>query len=81
MNENQEPQPGDLHKFLKADSYDKFMWSWVTCLRKNLPTVTVDAALQNFIAYFHLDPDKIESMRVKYYRMCNEFIDLQKTKP
>lgn len=67
-------------KFCKRYIADLMLFSWVLSFRRNLPAVTIEKAIHNF--YKHTSPEKdynVDSEVVKYYRMEQDFNQMQKT--
>lgn len=71
-----------LCKFYKRNLFDHMMFAHVKCIQHNLPTVTIEKAVLNFIDMYDIDEGEVsaESLRLKYYRMDSEYRETLKTK-
>jgi len=69
-----------FEKFLTKESYKYVMFGYLNALRYNLPTITIDKSIRNFMKYHGLDDDTFnsDSARVTYYRMLKEYTEMQK---
>lgn len=69
-----------LDKFVRRNVADIMMFTWVNCFRVNFPAVSVEKAIQNFMKHMglHEDTYNSETAKKKYYRMDEEFRDMQK---
>ncbi len=72
----------DVHKFYKRNQIDILMFGYINAIVFNLPTVTLEKALLNFQKHHGLTEEtfNIEANKSTYFRMRDEFIDLEKTK-
>lgn len=67
-----------LNKFFKRKQHDIMMFTWVQCVRKNMPTVDVTKAIRQFMDYFEIDADP-SVLKVTYYRILAELTDSEKS--
>lgn len=68
-----------LMKFIRRDSMEKMMFAWVNCLRTNMPGVSIEKAITNFIKYHNLEDDlSVVGCTTTYVRMQREYIDYQR---
>jgi len=67
-------------KFLTKEAYQHIFFGYMNCLRYNLPTISIEKGIQNFMKYHNLNDDNFnaESAKVTYYRMIKEFTNMQK---
>lgn len=71
-----------MDKFLKRDFYEKIMFGWVTGVRQNLPSISLDKSIDQFYKHFNLTEDvfiKKASAKRTYERMIVEFLETQKS--
>lgn len=74
-----EQQRRMLMKFIRRDSMEKMMFAWVNCLRTNMPGVSIEKAITNFIKYHNLEDDlSVVGCTTTYVRMQREYIDYQR---
>lgn len=60
-----------LNKFHKRRQNEIMMFTWVQCVKKNMPSVDVRKAILQYMDYFQIDADE-EALRITYYRMLDE---------
>lgn len=67
-------------KFLSKEAHKHILFGYVNAVRHNLPTVSVDKAILNFMKYHNLNDDNFnrDSARVTYNNMVKEYINFQK---
>lgn len=60
-----------LQKFFNKRQIHLLMFGYVNGVRKNMPTVSVDIAIRQFLAYFEFDGEDLDatSLRMQYYDM------------
>ncbi len=70
-----------LSKFIKRKQEDIMMFSHVRCLISNLPTVSVEKAILNFLHSYNIaeDSSTLDTIRSTYNRMQSEYFEAQKT--
>lgn len=70
-----------LTKFIKRRQEDIMMFAHVRCLISNLPTVSVEKGILNFLKTYDIPEDSstLDSIRSTYNRMQQEYFDSQKT--
>jgi len=71
----------NIQKFYKRNQIDILMFGYVNAIMFNLPTTTLERALLNFQKHHRLTEEtfNIEANKVTYYRMRDEFIQIEKT--
>lgn len=64
-----------LLKFLKRKNQDLVMFGYIRAVKKNMPTVSVMKAAEQYMSEFGLDMDEhnIETIRVTFERMNTEY--------
>jgi hypothetical protein len=65
---------GQLLKFFKRRQEHLMMFSWVQSVKHNLPSVTVEKAIEQYLDFYNIDAD-IQYMAVNYHRMLKELKD------
>jgi len=67
-----------LNNFYERRQQELMMFSWVQCLKLNLPTITIQKAIEQFLSYFNIDGD-VDSLRTIYYRILSDLTESEKT--
>lgn len=70
-----------IDAFVRHDTTDKIMWGYVRGLRKGLPAVSIQRAIESFAQEIGLSEINVESWKTKYVRMTKEFYEQQRTQP
>jgi hypothetical protein len=70
-----------IEKFIKRRTFDVLLFGWISSLRHNLPGVTLDQAVSQFLAHFGLTEEEhsLDTAKRTYLRMVNELRELEKT--
>lgn len=70
----------DIKKFHKRNTSESVMFGYVSALRFNFPTMTLEKCILNFMKFYNVDNDlNVDTAIITYRRMNEEFIDLSKT--
>lgn len=71
-----------VDKIYKRSFTDAYFFGWINSIRKNLPTVSIEKAVLNFMNEHDLtDADVcMETIVSKFKRMNDEYFESQKTK-
>jgi hypothetical protein len=70
----------DIPKFCKRQPIEVLMFGWVNALRFNLPTITVEKAVLNFMDHNNIDEEvlSINTALSTYNRMQKEYFQMEK---
>lgn len=60
-----------LAKFFIRQQEHMLMFGWVQSIKKNMPSVTIRKAIEQFLEYYKLSGD-VGSLEVRYQRMAEE---------
>jgi hypothetical protein len=66
-----------LVKFYERRQQELMMFTWVQCLKLNLPTISTHRAITQFLDYFNIDGD-VPSLNTTYYRILAELKESEK---
>lgn len=70
----------DIKKFHKRNTSEAVMFGYVSALRFNFPTMTLEKCMLNFLKFHTIEHDlNFDTAIVTYRRMQDEYIDLQRT--
>jgi hypothetical protein len=58
-----------LQKFLNKRQLHLMMYGYVNGVRRNMPTVSVDKAITQFLAFYKFENEDANALRVQYYEM------------
>lgn len=74
----------DLPRYLRKHTHYILMFGYVTAIKKNIPSVTVIQAINQFCAYYKIDTDSDDfnkdALLRMYERMNEDFYNSQKSK-
>lgn len=70
----------NIKKLYKRNILEVMMFGYVNSLRFNMPTVSIEKAILNFMKHHSIDEEalNLETAKKSYYRMQNEYIESQK---
>ncbi len=70
-----------LQKFFNKRQIHLLMFGFVNGVRKNMPTVSVDSAIKQFLAYYNFEGENIDlfALRKQYFEMETLLREHEKT--
>lgn len=73
----------EISKFFRQPPFNMMMFGWVYGLKLNIPSVTIEEAIKNFMKNNNLHGDvdvNVHTLTSTYRRMLSEYMDALKTK-
>lgn len=61
----------NLNKFYKRSQIDLIVFSWVQCLKLNIPSISIEKAINQCLNYYEIEGDTGRYLKT-YYRMIEE---------
>lgn len=66
------------YKFLKRRQDSVMMFTWVQCSKFNLPSVSVQKAISQFLDFYNIDGDT-KALETEYNRILKDLMESERT--